>query len=100
MAAHGRPVPIKASERRLLVSESELPLAKPVLETAWQRMIKRSIAESVITNAQRFALYGLMQGVITYSDEKPVGGHRTEATRQLYDRDIPVVNPAIRTSPI
>lgn len=96
MAAHGRPVPIKAGERRLLVSESGTPLTKSALDTAWQRMIKRAIAESVITDAQRFALHGLKHRGITDSDDKSAGGHRTEAMRQRYDHEVPVVKPPTR----
>jgi len=100
MAAHSRPVPIKASERRLLVSESGMPLTKSALDSAWQRMIKSAIAEGVISDAQRFALHGLKHRGITDSDDKSAGGHRTEAMRQLYDHEVPVVNPPTRTLPV
>lgn len=100
MAVHGRPVPIKATERRLVVSESGMPLTKSALDTAWQRMIKRAIIDGVISDAQRFALHGLKHRGITDSDDKSAGGHRTEAMRQLYDHEVPVVNPPTRTSPV
>ena len=54
-------------------------------------MIKRAIAESVITDAQRFALHGLKHRGITDSDDNSAGGHRTEAMRQRYDHEVPVV---------
>ncbi len=48
MQAHGRPVPIKPEQRRLLVSESGTPLTKSALDSAWQRLVRRAIAEDVI----------------------------------------------------
>lgn len=59
MQAHGRPIPIKPEQRRLVISESGIALTESALDSAWQRMIRRAIAEGVIEKDQRFALHGL-----------------------------------------
>lgn len=96
MDAYGRPVPLLAKDRHLLVTETGTPLSKSALDSAWQRMIKRAIDQGVITEGQRFALHGLKHRGITDSDDKASGGHVTEAMRQLYDHDVPVVEPPKR----
>ncbi len=96
MQAHGRPVPIKPEQRCLLVSESGTPLTKSALDSAWQRLVRRAIAEGVIDKDQRFALHGLKHRGITDSEDKGAGGHVTEAMRQLYDHSVPVVRAAVK----
>ena len=96
MQAHGRPVPIKPEQRRLLVSESGTPLTKSALDSAWQRLVRRAVAEGVIEKDQRFALHGLKHRGITDSEDKSAGGHVTEAMRQLYDHSVPVVRAAVK----
>lgn len=96
MQAHGRPIPIKPEQRRLLVSESGTPLTKSALDSAWQRMVRRAIAEGVIEKDQRFALHGLKHLGITDSEDKGAGGRVTEAMRQLYDHSVPVVKAAVK----
>lgn len=83
MQAHGRPVPIKPEQRRLLVSESGTLLTRSALDSAWQRMVRRAVAEGVIERDQRFALHGLKHRGITDSEDKGARGHVTEALRQL-----------------
>lgn len=96
MQAHGRPVPIKPEQRRLVVSESGTPLTKSALDSAWQRMIRRAVAEGVIEKDQRFALHGLKHRGITDSEDKSAGGHVTEAMCQLYDHSVPEVSAAVK----
>lgn len=96
MDAHGRPRPIQPDQRRLIVSEAGTPLTKSALDSAWQRMIRRAIAEGVIEDGQRFALHGLKHRGITDSEDKASGGHRSEAMRQLYDHAVPVVKAAVK----
>lgn len=95
MSDLGRPNPIKAEQRPLLVSESGTPLTKSALDSAWQRLVRRAVAEDVIEEEQRFALHGLKHRGITDSDDKSAGGHVTEAMRQMYDRSVPVVRAAV-----
>jgi len=59
-------------------------------------MIRRAIPEGVIESGQRFALHGLKHRGITNSDDEVLGGHRSEAMRQLYHRAVPVVKPAVK----
>ncbi|ENB4169113.1 hypothetical protein JY412_19640 [Stenotrophomonas maltophilia] len=92
----GRPIPIKAEQRPLLVSESGTPLTKSALDSAWQRLVRRAVAEDVIEKDQRFALHGLEHRGITDSEDKSAGGHVTEAMRQLYDHSVPVVKAAVK----
>ena len=47
----------------------------------------------VITESERFALHGLKHRGITDSDNKASGGHKSEAMRQLYDHEVPLVKP-------
>ncbi|MBH1633684.1 integrase [Stenotrophomonas maltophilia] len=96
MRIHGRPVPIKPEQRRLLVSESGTPLTKSALDSAWQRLVRRAVAEDVIEKGQRFALHGLKHRGITDSEDNSAGGHVTEAMRQLYDHSVPVVKAAVK----
>ncbi|WP_313253244.1 integrase [Stenotrophomonas sp.] len=96
MQEHGRPTPLHAKDRRLLVTETGTPLSKSALDSAWQRMIKRAITAGVISEGQRFAMHGLKHRGITDSDDKASGGHVTEAMRQLYDHEVAVVEPPKR----
>ncbi len=96
MQAHGRPVPIKPEQRRRLLSESGTPLTKSALDSAWQRLVRRAIAEDVVEKDRRFALHGLKHRGIKDSEDKAAGGHVTEAMRQLYDHSVPVVKAAVK----
>lgn len=89
-----RPVPLHPHQRYLLVSESATPLRKSSLDSAWQRLMDAAEAAKVITESQRFTLHGLKHRGITDSTDKAAGGHRTEAMRQRYDHEIPLVEPA------
>ncbi len=52
-----------------------------------------AIMEGVITEEERFSLHGLKHRGITDSEDKRSGGHRTEAMRERYDHEIPIVEP-------
>lgn len=96
MDAHGQPTPINPEQRRLIVTESAPPLSKSALDSAWQRLIRRAMAEGIIDQESRFALHGLKHRGITDSEDKASGGHVTEAMRQLYDHSVPVVKAAVK----
>lgn len=89
-----RPVPLRASDRFLFVSQSGTPLRKSSLDTAWQRFMESAISDEVIAQDERFSLHGLKHRGITDSADKRSGGHKTEAMRQRYDHEVPVVDPA------
>lgn len=88
-----RPVPLRASDRFLLVERGGDPITKSALDSAWQRFITEAVRAGVISAAERFALHGLKHRGITDGDNKAAGGHVTEAMRQRYDHEMPVVQP-------
>ncbi|MDD0927283.1 integrase [Xylella fastidiosa subsp. multiplex] len=92
-ASHKRATPLRPENRFLFVNQSGARLSKSSLDTAWQRMIVMAIMEGVITEEERFSLHGLKHRGITDSEDKRSGGHRTEAMRERYDHEIPIVEP-------
>lgn len=88
-----RPVPMRACDRYLLVERGGNPLRKSALDTAWQRLIAQATLAGVITEQERFSLHGLKHRGITDSENKAAGGHKTEAMRQRYDHEVPLVKP-------
>lgn len=79
--------------QRLLVERSGNPISKSALDSAWQRFITEAMRVGVITESERFALHGLKHRGITDSENKASGGHKSEAMRQLYDHEVPLVKP-------
>ena len=58
-----------------------------------------AIEAKVIDPQKRFGLRGLKhRGVTdtpdTKADKKPASGHKSDAMVELYDREVPTVNPA------
>jgi len=88
-----RPVPLRASDRYLLIERGGEPMTRSALSTAWQRLITEAIRVGVIAKEDRFGLHGLEHRGITDGDNKAAGGHVTEAMRQRYDHELPVVQP-------
>lgn len=88
-----RPIPLRAQDRYLLVERSGNPISKSALDSAWQRFIIEALRVEVISEADRFALHGLKHRGITDSENKASGGHKSEAMRQLYDHEVPLVKP-------
>jgi len=88
-----RPIPLRAQDRHLLVERSGNPISKSALDSAWQRFITEAMRVGVIGEEDRFALHGLKHRGITDSDNKASGGHKSEAMRQLYDHEVPLVKP-------
>lgn len=93
-----RPVPLRASDRFLLVERGGEPVAKSALDSAWQRFITEAVRVGVISQSERFALHGLKHRGTTDGDNKAAGGHVTEAMRQRYDHELPLVQPPGRRS--
>lgn len=96
MAAHRRPVSMKAGERRLLVTQTGTPLARSTLKTAWQRLILAAIDARVIATEDRFNLHGLKHRGITDTPgtravKRDGAGHVNPAMTIRYDHEIPVV---------
>lgn len=100
--ANGVPVPIKPSQRKLLVNQWGLPLLKSGLDSAWQRMIHMAIEEKVIAPEQRFSLHGLKHRGITdtegnRADKQEAAGHATPQMTNRYDHAVPIVQPPKRS---
>lgn len=96
--AHGRPVPMRAEQRVLLVTQTGTPLARSTLKTAWQRLITSAIAEGVIDEADRFSLHGLKHRGITdtrgtRAHKQDAAGHVTPQMTHRYDHELQVVQP-------
>jgi len=96
MEAHRRPVPLKASERRLLVTQTGTRLARSTLKTAWQRLIVAAMGAGVIATEDRFNLHGLKHRGITDTPgtravKRDGAGHVNPSMTVRYDHDVPVV---------
>lgn len=61
----GRPVPIRADRRFIILSESGTPLTKAGLGNAWQDLMLAAIEAKVISLEDRFSLHGLKHRGIT-----------------------------------
>lgn len=95
----GRPVPIRADRRFVIVSESGTPLTKAGLDNAWQDLMLAAIEAKVISSEDRFSLHGLKHRGITDTKgtkrkKKRASGHKTDSALNIYDHDVPVVMPA------
>lgn len=92
----GRPIPIRPEDRYVFVNQSGGPLAKATLDTAFQSLMHAAIKSRVITEAQRFSLHGLKHRGITDTpgDKKRASGHKTDSSLNVYDHEIPTVDPA------
>ncbi len=95
------PVPLRAENRPLVVSDDGSALQKSSLDTAWQRFIRRAIAEHVITPAQRFGLHDLKRRGIsdtegTRADKQHASGDKSESMMDIYDLSVPIVQPSVK----
>lgn len=98
VAAHRRPVSLKAGERRLLVTQTGVPLSTSALKSSWQRVILAAIDSGVIPAEARFNLHGLKHRGITDTQgtrahKQDAGGHVTPQMTVRYDHELPVVEP-------
>jgi integrase len=95
----GKPVPLRAEDRRLFVSEDGTPLSEEGMSTAWQRLMRAAIDAGVITAEQRFGLHDLKRKGITDTpgtrgEKQLASGHKEEAMLDVYDQSVPAVKPA------
>lgn len=95
----GRPIPIRADRRFVIVSESGTPLTKAGLDNAWQDLMHVAMEAKVITPEDRFSLHGLKHRGVTDTKgskrrKKRASGHRTDAALDIYDHDVAIVAPA------
>lgn len=85
--------------RPLVVAEDGSALSKSALNSAWKRAMTAAIEAEIIAPQERFGLHGLKhRGVTdtpgTKADKKLASGHKSDAMVDLYDHEVPVVNPA------
>lgn len=85
--------------RPLVVAEDGSALSKSALNSAWKRAMAAVIEAKVIGPQERFGLHGLKhRGVTdtpgTKADKRLASGHKSDAMVELYDHEVPIVNPA------
>ena len=85
--------------RPLVVSEDGAALSKSALNSAWRRSMAAAIEAGVIDKDSRFGLHGLKHRGVTdtgggKAKKKEASGHKTDAMLNLYDHEIPTVQPA------
>ena len=94
-----RPVPIRPEQRFIFLCASGSRLSTGVLECAWQHLIVAAIEAKVIAPEERFTLHGLKHRGVTdtvgrRAEKKEASGHKSDAMLDLYDHEVPVVEPA------
>jgi hypothetical protein len=98
-ANRSRPVPFKAQDRYLFITQTGTPLTKAGLDNAFQDLIRVAIEAGVIAEKDRFNLHGLKHRGITDTagnkgDKKTASGHKTDAALEEYDHEVPTVDPS------
>lgn len=94
-----RPVPIRPEDRFVFVNRSGDRLTKSALDQAWQHFMPAAIKAGVLTAEERFTLHGLKHRGITdskgnRSDKQQASGHKSGQMLDVYDHELPVVEPA------
>lgn len=89
-------IPLRPEQRFLVVAEDGEPLTRAGFNTAWGRLMRAAVRDGVITRPQRFGLHGLKhRGVTdTKGDKKRASGHKTDSMVELYNHEVPRVDPA------
>lgn len=93
------PVPMRAKDRPLIVSEDGAALGKSSLDSAWQRLLQRAIKDGVIEEEMRFGFHDLKRRGVTdtegtRADKQDASGHKSASMMDVYDHSVPVVRPA------
>ncbi|MFC0677479.1 tyrosine recombinase XerC [Lysobacter korlensis] len=91
-----RAVPLQADQRFLFVGEDGEPLTRSGFNTAWGRMMRQAVKDGVLAEEDRFGLHGLKHRGITDTkgNKKQASGHVTDAMLNVYDHELPRVEPA------
>jgi site-specific recombinase XerD len=95
----GAPTHLKPEDRIAMVSQDGSPLRKSSFDSAWQRMMLLAIAEGVIGPEDRFGAHDVKHKGVTDTagnrhDKQTASGHKSERMLDVYDHEVPVVNPA------
>lgn len=98
-AAKKMPIPLRAEDRPLVISEDGVAVSKSAMNSAWRRGIAQAIEAKLIAPDQKFGLHGLKhRGVTdtegTEADKQQASGHKTRQMVQHYDHSVPVVDVA------
>jgi hypothetical protein len=72
------------------------------MEAAWQELVRSAIAAGVIIAEQRPTLHGFKHRGVTdtkgkKADKQAASGHKSAAMLELYDHEVPLVQPAETT---
>ena len=92
------PVAMRPEDRRVFLAEGGEPLTKHGLDSAWQRLIRRAIADGVITADERFSLHDLKRKGGTDAagnkSERQDALGVSDAMMKVYDKSKPRVKPS------
>ena len=93
------PVPMRAENRLIIVSESGQPLRRSSLDSAWQTLMRTAVAEGVIAEDQRFGLHAMKHRGITDTPgtrdvKRQASGHKSDAMMDVYDHSLPGAKPS------
>lgn len=94
-----RPIPHRAADRPIVVTEGGSAVSKYTMSSAWRRAMAAALKAGVISKEERFGLHGLKHRGITdtkgtKADKQLASGHRSIQMVHLYDHERPVVDPA------
>jgi hypothetical protein len=94
-----RPLPIRAEDRPLVVTEGGVAVGKHTMSSAWRRAMAAAQDAGLITNEERFGLHGLKHRGITdtkgtKADKQLASGHKSMQMVHRYDHERPIVDPA------
>lgn len=94
-----RPLPLRAEDRPLVVTEGGTTVGKHTMSSAWRRAMAAALAAGLITEEERFGLHGLKhRGVTdtkgTKADKQLASGHKSMQMVNRYDHERPIVDPA------
>lgn len=94
-----RPLPLRAEDRPLVVTEGGIAVGKHTMSSAWRRAMAAALAAGLITQEERFGLHGLKHRGITdtkgtKADKQLASGHKSMQMVNRYDHERPIVDPA------
>lgn len=94
-----RPVPLRAEDRPLVVSQSGRQLTVSGLQSAFKRILARAHASGVVAADQKFGMHSLKRRGITDTPgtrhaKQQASGHRDAKMVDVYDSSVPLVPPS------
>lgn len=97
--ARSMPIPLRARDRPLVIAAHGEAITKSGLDSAWQRIKKRALADKVIAKDEWFGLHDLKRRGVTdtagsRADKQHSSGHKNESMMDIYDLSLPIVQPS------